>query len=311
MEAIAAAAREAPAAPGVYFMLTADRELVYIGKAGHLRRRLQQHAKAAASGDTPRDVTRGATVAAVSWQELPTEADAADREADLVVALAPALNGGLVGDGRWTFVDVSTSGGEVTFRLTADGSAPRRGRRFGCFPHLGPGGSSRRSDACTGGFAALLRLVWAASCTDERATCPAAIAGSSVRSPDVTLPLPDAAGAPAGLARLLGGTSATILDVLLAQAVERRPPFAHPGVRADAASARSFFDHGPGAIRDLRRRHRLGAGPVSRDDVTAALAAEVSELIGAFQVMGTDGPMDRLVGRRQGRAIAQRTRRSM
>ena len=309
MDAIAAAASDAPAGPGVYFMLTAGRELVYIGKAGHLRRRLQQHAKAAAAGDTRQDVIRGATVADVRWEEVATEADAADREADLVVALAPALNGGLVGDGRWTYVDVETGARELRFRLTTDASSPVIGRRFGCFPHLGPGGSARRSNACTTGLAAFLRLVWAAGATDDRASCPAAIAGSSVRSGEVTLPKPEVPNLAGALTRAFNGTSAAVVGELLPRALESRPRFAHPGLRADAEAARSFLDHGPRAIRELRRRHGLGAGPVSREDVIGALRAEVTALLGPFHVMGGDAVSDRLVGRRRGRAIAQRARR--
>lgn len=311
MDAIADAARDAPSVPGVYFMLTSDRELVYIGKAGHLRRRLQQHAKAAATGDTHRDVVRAATVADVRWEEWPTEAGAADREADLVVALAPVLNGGLAGDGRWTYVDVATGGHEVCFRLTTQPSSPVSGRRFGCFPHLGPGGSARRSDACTAGLAALLRLVWAAAASDERASCPAAIAASSVRSGEVTLPPPDVANLAGGLTRVFNGTSAAVVEPLLERALERRPRFAHPGLRADVEAARSFFDHGPRVMRDLRRRHGLPAGPVSRQDVIDALTAEVAALVGPFRVMGSDPATDRLVGQRRSRAIAQRTRRPM
>ena len=312
MDAIAAAARDAPTTPGVYFMLTADRELVYIGKAGNLRRRLQQHAKAAVLGETPRDVKRATTVTDVRWEETPTEADAADREADLVVSLSPALNASMATDGRWTFLDVDRRDSGLIVRLTTDPSTPVVGRRYGAFPHLGPGGSSARGDACTAGLAGLLRLVWSSSAVDERATCPAAIAGPSVRGPQITVALPDATPAlSAGLSRFFGGSSAAVIDGLLSTASEVRPRYARPALRADAASAHAFFDHGPRVLRDLRRRHGLDARPLTRQEITSALTAEVEAIVGPFTVMGADEAADRIVGSRRSRAIAQRSRRVM
>src|SRR4051812_35573520 len=57
-DVLAVAGRSAPSAPGVYFMLSDSLEILYVGKAGNLRQRLKQHARAADLGVTPRDMLR-------------------------------------------------------------------------------------------------------------------------------------------------------------------------------------------------------------------------------------------------------------
>jgi len=288
-------------------MLGESNELLYIGKAGNLRRRLQQHAKAALVGATPRDVLRGASVTTVRWEEVATEA-AADREADLIVALAPRLNASIASDGRWTFVDVAVGADSMTIAQTRDPAAPVVGRRFGCFPHLGPGAGSRRSEGCTEGLAAFARLVWAAATDDPRARVPAAISGPSLGPLPVRLPAP--AGIAAGVSRLFGGSSAAVIAALHDRARVTRPPVERPGIDRDAGRARDFFDHGPRPMRDLRRRAGLASGPVVADQVRAALRREVEAITGPFQVPDVAEAAVRLVGARRARAIAEWTARN-
>ena len=126
---------DAPAAPGVYYLLTRTRRLSYVGKAANLRRRLGEHA---------RD-PRWASITDVRWEVLRSDAAAIAREADVIVALQPARNRAIRGDDYYSFVTIGPRG-----RLELG----RQGE-YGCFPHLGPGAYSGPGRACIDGFKAL------------------------------------------------------------------------------------------------------------------------------------------------------------
>jgi GIY-YIG catalytic domain-containing protein len=116
---------------GVYFLLGPERELLYIGKAVDLRRRIAQHRHA-------HDV---------AWIECE---DPEALEAELIVALRPPRNKSL--DGRWAYVHVEGS----VFTLSREPSP----NAYGCFPSLGVGVLSRPGNAVSAGYVALLRLLW-------------------------------------------------------------------------------------------------------------------------------------------------------
>ena len=306
MSAIAEAAAVAPTGPGVYFLLDDRRELLYIGKAANLRARLRQHAKAAATGATPRDELRGRLVTDVRWEPCPSEAAAVAREADLIVALRPLLNAAHTTEGRWVYVCVDADTGSGTCRLrlveTVELAA---GRAYGCFPHLGVGVSSRPAIACSEGYASLIRLIWAAGTADPRAHHPRVIAGPSPPR-DVALPFDPRLAS--GLHRLLSGSSRQLLDLLLAR-VQDRPAHTLPALRRDHEAADGFFRHGPSALRSLRLRHRLPPGPISRPIIETLLAAEVRAAIGGFELPRLGYPDPSLVGARLSRAYATRSQR--
>lgn len=126
-----------PPAPGVYFLLGSERQVLYVGKASDLRRRLAEHARAA----------RWSQVAEVRYELTGSPASALAREADLLAALRPPWNKSHV-DGYFAFVSVTPAG----LALGHDGD-------FGCFPHLGKGAVSDPGRACIDGFDALQRIV--------------------------------------------------------------------------------------------------------------------------------------------------------
>lgn len=276
---LADAARSAPTTAGVYFFLDGSRQLLYVGKATNLRRRLQQHAK-----EVPHSgASKYARVRTVHWEELADDDAAHRREADLVVALAPAQNASLVGDGRWAYVVIGGAdrSDERTFSLV---SSPRPLARhaYGCFPHLGKGQSSRPGIACSDGYTALLRLLWATGPSGRRRPYPRTISGPSPPF-DVTIAIaPDRRPA---LHRFLSGTSARLLDELTA-AVEDVEAVLRPALVRDLTLARGFFDDGPAALRRLRLRHKIDAGPIDRETITSLLLAEVCAAIGEVVLPG-------------------------
>jgi predicted GIY-YIG superfamily endonuclease len=283
MTALSDAAEQAPARPGVYFFFGPERGLVYVGKASNLRRRLAQHAR-------PRGGRLDAIyphVREVRWQELPDDDAAAAREADLILALEPSFNASFAADGRWAYVVLADRGDMLRIELA---HAPAAGSSvYGCFPYLGTGVLSRPAIACSDGYAAFLRLLWAAGPAPTGSHFPAAVRGPS---PPAAFEVVVAVSLRSSLRRFLGGTSDRLLDELAALAAAR-DAYMQPGLHRDRAAADGFFRYGPRAIRDLCRRHRVRP-PVSRAVFTDLIRAEVEDELGAF------GPSP-LVTRRRGR----------
>jgi predicted GIY-YIG superfamily endonuclease len=280
--ALAAAAAAAPVGAGVYVFLDDRRRLLYVGKASNLRRRLQQHAK-----ELPTHAgSKYARVRHVAWEPLADDDAACAREADLIVALQPLQNAAIAGEGRWTFLSVVPVA-ESAWRFSLSASAPtvhRGGRVYGCFPHLGKGMTSRPGIACSDGYAALLRVLWATGSLPP-APYPRAISGPSAPV-DATVPVPVARRD--ALHRLLAGTSARLLDELEAVvsgddgSVE---PYLRPALARDLTRARAFFGAGPAALRRFRLRHGLAPGLVPRVAIEAGLHAELVALVGGDVVL--------------------------
>lgn len=271
MTTLAEAAASAPPSAGVYFFLGDHRELLYVGKAANLRRRLQQHAR------EPAHPLRYALVREVQWEELPDDDAAAAREADLIVALHPSLNASIAGERRWAFLVVQHDADECRFSIVGDDNAPPAGS-YGCFPHLGKGMVSRPGIACSDGYTGLLRLLWATSSETghDPPPYPRSISGPSPPF-EITIPVP--ASRRERLHRLLSGSSALLIDDLNA-AINALEPYLQPALVRDLGLARGFFDYGPAAVRRLRLRHGLPPGPIGRAEIEERLLQEVTVLLG-------------------------------
>jgi hypothetical protein len=124
---------------GVYYLLGPRRQLLYVGKAVDLDRRLADHA---------RDSRWWGDVVDVRWEVMPSETAALAREADVIVALQPPRNKSIRGDGFYAFVSVA-----------AKGLALGREGEYGVFPHLGTGAGGYTGRMCIDGFKALDRVV--------------------------------------------------------------------------------------------------------------------------------------------------------
>ena len=290
---LAAAAARAPRCAGVYFLLAADRELLYVGKAGDLRARLKQHASATPGPREARLTRLYERVADVCWEELGDEASAAAREADLIVSLRPPFNASHVAEGRWNYIVVTGTGRDaLRFELTE--VADHRTRRvYGCFPHLGRGVGSRPAIACSDGYTALLRLLWAAS-SDSASSCPSRITRSAPDRVQVEVD----ADLRAGMHAFLSGTSDRLLDALMLVCATRRGAHLQPGLVRDRELAARFFVHGPQALRRLRLRHRRRASPMSRDVIEHLLLQEVRRMIADVRLGAPTDPQHDPLGRR-------------
>lgn len=287
-----AAAARAPRCAGVYFLLAADRELLYIGKAGNLRARLTRHASATPGQREPRMVRLYELVAEVCWEELADEAAAAAREADLIVSLRPPFNASHIAEGRWNFVVVTeTRRDALRFELTevADHQTPHV---YGCFPHLGRGVGSRPAIACSDGYTALLQLLWAAS-GDPASSYPSRITRSAPDRVEVEVDA-DLRG---GVHALLSGTSDRLLEALMPVCTTRRGAHLHPGITRDGELAARFFTYGPQALRRLRLRHRRRTGPMPRHIIEHLLAQEMRSTIADVRLAARADPRKDPLGR--------------
>jgi hypothetical protein len=233
----------------------------------------------------------------VRWEILDDEPAAAAREADLVVALQPRANAALAGDGRWVHVVVRPAG-DHRLSFTLEPAPVAGARAYGCFPHLGRGVGSLPGTACSDGYPALLRLLWAAA---DRGPVPNAL--TRVAPPSGTVPV--ATEHRRALHDLLTGTSVRLLGSL-ADVNARADAHLQPGLRRDGELAAGFFRYGPRRQRALRLRHGLPTGPVARAEVERLLADEVRAVIGPFHVPAPL-PEDTLLGARlaRGRALGR------
>ncbi len=269
-----AASADAPRSPGVYFFLAEGNEILYVGKATNLRQRLRQHA----AGGIPQSQLhqRYDLVRRVVWELADDEEAAVWREAELIFALRPPFNAntGLratdpIGkDAAAPYIVVQEEKDLLSFTL--EPTVPPTGRAYGCFPHLGKGVASRLGIACSDGYTALLRLLWAAS--GEGSHMPTAITRSAPPAYKVPAPAGD------NLHRFLSGTSSRLADQLLHAATDR-PPFMQPALRRDRDAVLRFFTAGPQLVRTHRLRHHLKARVLDVDTYRQLLRDEITPVV--------------------------------
>jgi predicted GIY-YIG superfamily endonuclease len=298
-------AREAPAEPGVYFFLGPQRELLYVGKAADLRRRLLDHSR-----DTPGSARARrfvSEVREVQWARCADEREALCQEADFIIALAPTFNAVMTID-AYTFVRVDTapvSQGRARLRFQLTEDLFTECRMYGAFPHLGKGKSSWRAVRSNAGYSAVLRLLWVALGDPEsRFRLPAKLRGSS--PPAVLALFCDAARLPM-LHDFLSGRSSRLLAALREAVISGDvPDFMRRPLLADLERAKEFYELAPHALRRLRLRHGLPARVLDRETFTALLIDELTVLIGSFKLpeQVTNG---RVVGRRTARSMQSRS----
>ncbi|MGO9877707.1 MAG: nucleotide excision repair endonuclease [Acidimicrobiia bacterium] len=175
MTALTDAVVRAPHVPGVYFFLGPGRDLLYVGKAVDLRRRLGDHARdVSRTSDVRRRVLLDA-VCTVRWETYDNAEAASRREVDLIVMLNPAFNAAHVEQNPHRYVVVTAGPVATSFDLTDIPTGP--GCVYGTFPHLAKGATSSVAKRTKGGYSALLRLLWAHRGPERAAHFPTRISG--------------------------------------------------------------------------------------------------------------------------------------
>jgi excinuclease ABC subunit C len=155
-EAIERAVRLAPTSPGVYRMLNANADVLYVGKAKNVKKRLSSYARQ--SAPLPARILRmiAATVS-VEIVSTPTETEALLLEANLIKQLRPRFNVQLRDDKSFPYILI-TGDHWAPQILKHRGAQSRPGRYFGPFASAG---------AVNRTITALQRAFLIRSCTDS------------------------------------------------------------------------------------------------------------------------------------------------
>jgi excinuclease ABC subunit C len=131
---IARHAKTAPAGPGVYRMIDARGEVLYVGKARHLKKRVQSYARGAAHNN--RIARMIADTASMEFVTTATETEALLLEANLIKRLKPRFNVVLRDDKSFPFILIARDH-PVPQILKHRGARNRKGDYFGPFASAG------------------------------------------------------------------------------------------------------------------------------------------------------------------------------
>jgi excinuclease ABC subunit C len=127
-------AKMAPAGPGVYRMIDAAGEVLYVGKARHLKKRVQSYARG--QGHNNRIARMVADTAAMEFVTTATEIEALLLEANLIKRLKPRFNVVLRDDKSFPFILIARDHA-VPQILKHRGARNRKGDYFGPFASAG------------------------------------------------------------------------------------------------------------------------------------------------------------------------------
>jgi excinuclease ABC subunit C len=133
-DVIARYAKTAPAGPGVYRMFDCDGQVLYVGKARHLKKRVQSYARG--SGHNNRIARMIADTASMEFVTTKTEIEALLLEANLIKRLKPRFNVVLRDDKSFPFILIARDH-EVPQILKHRGARNRKGDYFGPFASAG------------------------------------------------------------------------------------------------------------------------------------------------------------------------------
>ena len=226
-----------PSQPGVYRFLDGTGVVVYVGKAGDLKRRLAQYRNAGTTrrGRKPHRIMRDAT--SIEWQTHETELEASLEEIRLIQQLKPKHN--VVGafDFLYPFVGVGvrpTVGHKVELDLVLSS-------RPALFPELAFFGVYRSRETVALGIMALARLLALVGHPDKDRAKKAlgardeyAIITGVRRVPEAFVPL---------LHALLRGESHELLPHIMVPLLERPSSTAKaPEIQADIDLVAAFFE---------------------------------------------------------------------
>ncbi|MBN9005569.1 MAG: excinuclease ABC subunit UvrC [Rhizobiales bacterium] len=153
--AIEHAVRLAPTSPGVYRMLNAAHDVLYVGKAKNVRKRLSSYARP--TGQVMRIARMIAATSTVEIISTGTETEALLLEANLIKQLRPRFNVQLRDDKSFPYILI-TGDHWAPQILKHRGAQSRSGRYFGPFASAGAVGRT---------ITALQRAFLVRSCTDS------------------------------------------------------------------------------------------------------------------------------------------------
>lgn len=265
-------------------MLGGRGQVLYVGKASDLRRRLKEHERGTSSDARMRRMAR--SVREVRTITCSDESEALCREAELIMSLEPSYNRMVAGE-EPSFVEVTSRSMrngriDLEMRLTTEPSESR-GAVYGAFVHLGKGRFAWPAARCKEGHIALMRLLWVTFTEGrERYRMPSRLAATT---PPWNHRMRGKADMMEPLRRFLSGESRDLVDLAtLAVMDEETPAYMRGPLLRDLEAADRYFKISPAALRERREKHGLGSEPIPVEDLYRIVIEEAHAAVGAFKV---------------------------
>jgi excinuclease UvrABC nuclease subunit len=264
-----------PNTPGVYFMLGERGEILYIGKAKRLRKRVFSYRQVKPCTHPPHQVELVRRIKQIRWETCRTEKLALERENELLHAIRPPYNIADTEEGSYLFITMRALGpdGRVEFQLTQDPDGSPSVRVFGCY---------RDRWQAKKGYGALLRLMYSATFQAKGRASRFSIP-SNLRKPRIEKPYvirfhhsPDKWISE--VSRFLRGASLGFLRSLTESLIDNEhvPRFMGPSLQDDIDCAREFFKIGPKGTRLLKRKYAHRVRTLSHEEMDALIRRSVS-----------------------------------
>ncbi len=259
--------RAAPACPGVYIMSGEGGRVLYVGQSKNLRSRLATYKNAHPDHVSRKIIRLVHAVRQIVWEECATTMLAQVRENELLRTHRPKFNVVNTYPKAYCFVGVKLQGAELFLSLTTDECSPEN--FYGAF---------KRGSVY--GYAALLRLLWAAlhqpnspydfprPLLSQRP--PREFQFQLERAPSA-LSLP---GLMNSLTDFFEGTSSHLIDWLGAAfpASERLSRFHETMQLADLETLTNFYSFGPQRNLELKKLHGIESRLIPQDQLDDLLA---------------------------------------
>jgi excinuclease UvrABC nuclease subunit len=253
--------KKIPKTPGVYWMLGADKRVLYIGKAKNLQNRLRSYQQIKPDQSPRKSVRLVHLITEIVWEECESEEAALLRESYLLRTHRPPYNVLNTHPESYYLVGLKKEDRSFGFRLTNHALITDEEELYGAFKGRG---IVRR------GFIALLRLLWAVLAEKNHVFVADAFKypGVLVRRniPYAYSVVMDRSFSEekvelwhSHIRKFLGGHSKSLLQRLTDELLEHSeiPPFMYHFIQEDLETLSSFFKYGPNRNRRLRRFHGL------------------------------------------------------
>ena len=248
--------RAAPKRAGVYVMSGERGRILYIGKARNLRQRLSSYRYARPAGKTWKLAWQ---VRAITWEPCDDDAAASLRENELLRLHKPVFNVMNTRSEHYPFIGLRRTGNTIELRITKSPEAREGEELFGAFKGL---------PLVRGGFAALMRLGWAAA---RQIQSPFDFPSALMRERLDEWVMADGFAAEL-IEDFLAGRSDELIDALTRRLPAGVSRFQQAWHEQDAELAREFFARGPRRTAELRRDFALQDALVAQSELDDLLA---------------------------------------
>lgn len=274
--------RAVPTKPGVYIMSSETGRILYVGRSKNLRVRLATYKNAHPDHVARKIIRLVHAVRKIVWEECESVGLACVRENELLRTHRPKFNTVNTYPKAYCFIGLRIAASELTLSWTTEEGG---GDLYGAF--------KRRS---VQGYAALLRLLWAARHQPASPhdfprlllnPRPPRQFGFDLQSDWRRL---DREQMTESLQFFFTGESAFLIDLLAPAlpALEQLSPFHQAMQLADLETLADFFQYGPRRNRDLKAEHGLQSPTIPQEKLDDLLV--LSREAAAQKVHSQDSP---------------------